>query len=54
MRRKVFIRRAVGLWNSLPRRAVEPRSLRVFKREIHTFLVARGINVYVERVGEWS
>jgi len=36
----------MGLWNSLPQRAVEARTLNVFKTEIVKFLIARRIKGY--------
>jgi len=54
MRGNFFSQRVVGLWNSLPQRALEARSLSVFKTEIDKFLIARGIKGYRERAGEWS
>jgi len=43
MRGNFFSQRVVGLWNSLPQRAVVARSLSVFKTEIDKFLIAGGI-----------
>ena len=54
MRGNFFSQRVVNLWNSLPQRAVEARSLSGFKTEIVKFLIARGIKGYGERAGEWS
>jgi len=54
MKGNFFSQRVVGLWNSLPQRAAEARSLSVFKMEIDKCLIARGIKGYGERVGEWS
>jgi len=48
--------RAVGVWNSLPQRAVEAGSLSVFKTEIDKFLIARGwggSKVTGRERGEW-
>ena len=54
MRRNFFSQRVVGLWNSLPQRAVEAGTLSVFKTEIDKFLISRGIKGYGERAGKWS
>ena len=47
MRRNFFSQRVVNLWNSLAQRAVEARSLNVFKTEIDRFL--RGSKVMGKR-----
>jgi len=39
MRRILFSQRAMKLWNSLPQKAVEAKSLNVFKTEIDRFLI---------------
>ena len=44
----------VNLWNSLPQKAVEARSLSVFKTEIDSFLIDKGIRGYAEKAGEWG
>ena len=49
MRRTTFSQRVVNLWNSLPRKAVETRSLNVFKTEIDRFLINKGIGVMGKR-----
>ena len=54
MRRNFFSQRVVNLWNSLPQKAVEARSLSVFKTEINRFLINKGIRGYGEKVGEWG
>ena len=54
MRRNFFSQRMVNLWNSLPQRAVEVRSLGVFKTEIDKFLINKGIRGYGEKTGEWG
>jgi len=54
LRGNFFSQRVVGMWNSLPQRAVEARSLSVFKMEIDKFLTASGIKGYGVRAGEWS
>ena len=52
MRRNFFSQRVVNLWNSLPQKAVEARSLSVFKIEIDRFLIGKGITGYVEKAEE--
>ena len=52
MRRNLFSRRVVNLWNSLPQKAVEARSLSVIKTEIDRFLINKGISGYGEKAGE--
>ena len=54
MRRNFFSQRVVNLWNSLPQNAVEARSLGVFKTEIDSFLIGKGIKGYGEKAGEWG
>ena len=54
MRRNFFSQRVVNLWNSLPEKAVEARSLSVFKTEIDRFLINMGIRGYGEKAGEWG
>ena len=54
MRRNFFSQRVVNLWNSLPQKAVETRSLSVFKTEIDMFLINKGIRGYGEKAGEWG
>ena len=53
-RRNFFSQRVVNLWNSLPQRAVEARSLCVFKTEIGKLLINKGIKGYGEKAGEWG
>ena len=53
MRRNFFSQRVVNLWNSLPQKAVEARSLSVFNTEIDRFLINKGIRGYGEMV-EWG
>ena len=43
MRRNFFSQRVVNLWNSLPQKAVEGRSLTVFKTAIDRFLINQGL-----------
>jgi len=43
MRRNFFSQRVVNLWNSLPQRAVEAKSLSVFKTEVDSFLINKDI-----------
>ena len=52
MRRNFFSQRVVNLWNSLSQKAVEARSLSVFKTEIDRFLIGKGIKGYGEKMGE--
>ena len=54
MRRNFFSQRVANLWNSLPQRAVEARSLSIFKTEIDRFLINKGIKGYGEKAGEWG
>ena len=54
MRRNFFSQRVVNLWNSLPQKAVEAKSLSVFKTEIDKFLFGKAIKGYREKVGEWG
>ena len=53
MRRNFFSQRVVNLWNSLPQKAVEARSLSVFKTEIDRFLINEGIRGYWKKAVEW-
>ena len=43
VRKNFFTQRVVNLWNSLPQRAVEAKSLDGFKRELDRALGASGI-----------
>ena len=54
MRRNFFSQRVVNLRNSLPQRAVEGRSLSVFKTEIDRLLINKGIKCYREKTAEWG
>ena len=54
MRRNFFSEKVVNLWNSLPQKAVEARSLSVFKTEIDRFLINKGIRTYGEKALEWG
>ena len=54
MRRNFLSQRVVNLWNSLLQKAVEARSLSVFKTEIDRFLINKGIRCYGEKAGEWG
>ena len=54
MRRNFFSQRVVNLWNSLPQKAVEARSLSAFKRELDRFLIGKGIKGYGEKAGKWG
>ena len=49
MRRNFFSQRVVNLWNFLLQKAVEARSLSVFKTEIDRFLINKGIRGYREK-----
>ena len=51
VRKNVFTQRVVNLWNSLPQRAVEAKSLDGFKRELDRALGASGIKGYGEKAG---
>ena len=42
----------MNLWNSLLQKAVEARSLSVFKTEVDRFLINKEIRGYVEMTGE--
>ena len=46
MRRNFFSQRQENLWNSLLQKAVEARSLSVFKTEIDRFLINKRIRVH--------
>ena len=52
--RNFFSQRMVNLWNLLPQKAVEARSLTVFKTEIDRFLINKGIRGYGVKAGEWG
>ena len=52
--RNFFSQRVVDLWNSLPQKPVEARSLSVFKTEIDRFLINKRIRGYGEKAGEWG
>ena len=54
MRGNFFSQRVVNLWNSLPQKDVEARSLIVFKTEIDRFLINKGVRGYGEKAGEWG
>ena len=54
MRRNFCNQRVVTLWNYLPQKAVEARSLSVFKTEIDRFLINKGIRGCGEKAGEWG
>ena len=54
MRRHFLSQRVVNLWNSLPQKAVETRSLSAFKTEIDMFLIGNGIKGHREKAGEWD
>ena len=54
MRRNFFSQRVVNLWNSLLQKAVEARSLSVFKTEIDRLLINKTIRGYGEKAGEWG
>ena len=51
VRKKLFTQRVVNLWNSLPQRAVEAKSLDGFKRELDRALGASGVKGYGEKAG---
>jgi len=53
MRRNLFTQRVVNLWNSLPQKAVETKSLNILKKEIDRFLDSKGVKVYGESAGVW-
>ena len=52
--RNLFSQKMVNLWNSLPQKAVEARSLSIFNTEIDRFLINKGIRGYGEKAGEWG
>ena len=54
MRRNFFSLRVMNLWNSLPQKAVEAKSLTVFKTEIYRFLINKGIRGDGKKTGEWE
>ena len=51
VRKNVSTQRVVSLWNSLPQRAVEAKSLDGFKREFDRALGASGVKGYGEKAG---
>ena len=54
IRRNFFSQRVVNLWNSLPQKAVEARSLTVFQTEIDRFLINKEIWGCGKKAGEWG
>ena len=54
MRRNLFIQRVVNLWNSLPQKAVEAKSVDIFKAGIDRLLISMGVRGYGEKAGEWG
>ena len=54
MRRKFFSQRVVNLWNSLPQKVLEARSLSVFKTELDMFLINKGIRGHGKKAREWG
>ena len=46
MRRNVFRQRVVNQWNSLPPKAVEAKSIDIFKAENDRFLINTGVRGY--------
>ena len=44
----------MNLWNSLPQKAVEAKSVDIFKAEIDRFLISTGVRGYGEKAGEWG
>ena len=54
MRWNFFSQRVVNLWNLLSQKAVEARSLKVFKTKIDRFLINKEIRGYGEKAEEWG
>ena len=54
MRRNFFSQRVANLWNTLSLKAVEAKSMDVFKAEIDRFLISMGVRGYGETAGEWG
>jgi len=50
MEKKLFTQRLVNLWNSLPQKAVESKSLNIFKEKIDLFLDFNGFKRYGENM----
>ena len=51
MRKNFFTQRVVDMWNALPQKAVEAKSLDAFKRELDRALIDSGVKGYGERAG---
>ena len=54
MQRNFFSQRVMNLWNSLLQRAVEARSLSIFKTEIDRFLINKETKGYGKKAGKWG
>eukprot|EP00061_Rhincodon_typus_P006449 g27098.t1 len=52
MRRNFYSQRVVDLYNSLLQKAVEAKSLKVFKTEIDSFLIGKTIKRYREKLAD--
>jgi len=50
MRKNFLTQRPGNLWNSLPQKAVESKSLNIFKEEMDFFLDFNGFKQYVENM----
>ena len=44
----------VNLWNYLPQKAVEAKSMDIVKTEVDRFLISTGVRGYGEKAGEWG
>ena len=49
MRRSLFNHRVVNLWNSLPQKAAEAKSVDIFKAEIDRFLLNKELQMLENR-----
>ena len=54
MRRNFFSQRVMNLWNSLPQKTVEARSLSDFKTEIDRFFINKRIRDSGRKAREWG
>ena len=51
MRKNLFTQRVVDMWNVLPQKAVEAKSLDAFKRELDRALIDSGVKEYGVKAG---
>eukprot|EP00061_Rhincodon_typus_P003032 g19115.t1 len=52
MRRNFFSQRVANMWNPLPQKVMEAKSLSLFKKETDRFLLSKGIKGYGEKAGD--